>query len=216
MRVRVCHAFIKTGVRSRTYCSDNVWHFNASSMKNKPIKTSTMTTGFKQARWLDTEILRWQTKCLDDNTSGLNSLIKPMWRRGRCCSATLSESDSPNKLREPDRAVEGGGGLEWHARNPATHAGLVITTYKDPVERGQPGAEGQTRTGIQELVWKESLGRGFGLWEEWSRAACGYGRSAGERVGEEGFINREKGTGRSKARGSDSTNSNNFVPVWAW
>lgn len=34
-------------------------------------------------------------------------------------------------------------------------------------------------------------------------------------MGEEGFINREKGMGRSKARGSDSANSNNSEPVWA-
>lgn len=145
-----------------------------------------------------------------------------MWRRRRCCSATVSESDSPNKLREPDRAGVGGRrtGL-WLSFKASDMLGIlqhtpgaVITTFKDPAARGQPGPEGQTRTGIRELVWKESLGRGFG--REWSRAVCGYGRSAVERVGEEGFINREKGTGRSKARGSDSTNSNNSEPVWAW
>lgn len=54
------------------------------------------------------------------------------------------------------------------------------------------------------------------IWERMiHRAVCGYGRSGVERVGEEGFINREKGTGRSKASGSDSTNSNNSEPVWA-
>lgn len=85
-----------------------------------------------------------------------------MWLRGRCCSATVSESDSPNKLREPDRAREGCGGPESHARNPATLAGPVITTFKDREEKGQPGADGQMHTGIKELVCKKSLGRGFG------------------------------------------------------
>ncbi|RXN11745.1 hypothetical protein ROHU_029894 [Labeo rohita] len=79
-----------------------------------------------------------------------------MWRRERCCSATVSEFDSPNKLREPDRAGEGGGGLGFKARDTLgilQHTpGPVITTFKDPAVRGQPGTEGHARMGIKELV----------------------------------------------------------------